>query len=72
MKSSKRARVKHIFGFIETSIKGSYIHTIGEASAKVNIGITNLTYNICKEEQLGINIFTGNSCFQSVKFNRYL
>lgn len=57
IKSSKRARVEHIFGFIETSMKGTYIRTIGIARAKVNIGITNLTYNICRAVQLGINMF---------------
>ena len=57
IKSSKRARVEHIFGFIETSMKGAHIRTIGMARAKVNIGITNLTYNICRAVQLGINMF---------------
>lgn len=60
-KSSKRARVEHIFGFIETSMKGTYIRTIGMTRAKVNIGITNLTYNICRAVQLGINMFTAAS-----------
>ena len=67
IKSSKRARVEHIFGFIETSMKGTYIRTIGMARAKVNIGITNLTYNICRAVQLGINMFTKDKCVQSVK-----
>ena len=71
IKSSKRARVEYIFGFIETSMKGTYIRTVGMARAKVNIGITNLTYNICRAVQLGINMFSGDSCVQSVKFNRY-
>jgi IS5 family transposase len=31
VKSSKRARVEHIFGFIEMSMKGTYIRTIGMA-----------------------------------------
>jgi len=68
-KSSKRARVEHIFGFIETSMKGTYIRTIGMARAKVNIGITNLTYNICRAVQLGINMFTGHICVQSLKIS---
>lgn len=62
IKSSKRARVEHIFGFIETNMKGTYIRTIGIARAKVNIGITNLTYNICRAVQLGINMFTMDRC----------
>lgn len=66
IKSTKRARVEHIFGFIETSMKGTYICTIGIARAKVNIGITNLTYNICRAVQLGINMFTNESYVQSL------
>ncbi|MEP7171120.1 MAG: transposase [Bacteroidota bacterium] len=65
IKSSKRARVEHIFGFIETNMKGTCIRTIGIARAKVNIGITNLTYNICRAVQLGINMFTVDTCVQS-------
>lgn len=64
IKSSKRARVEHIFGFIETNMKGTCIRTIGMARAKVNIGITNLTYNICRAVQLGINMFTVDKCVQ--------
>lgn len=64
IKSSKRARVEHIFGFIETSMKGTYIRSIGIARAKVNIGLTNLTYNICRSVQLGINMFTKDTCVQ--------
>jgi len=69
VKSSKRARVEHIFGFIETSMKGTYIRTIGMARAKVNIGITNLTYNICRAVQLGINMFNVDNSVQTVKSN---
>lgn len=64
VKSSKRARVEHIFGFIEMSMKGTYIRTIGIARAKVNIGITNLTYNICRAVQLGIKMFSAKSSVQ--------
>ena len=63
IKSSKHARVEHIFGFIEMSMKGMYIRTIGMARAKVNIGITNLTYNICRAVQLGINMFSEDFVF---------
>jgi IS5 family transposase len=70
-KSTKRARVEHIFGFIETSMKGTYIRTIGMARAKANIGITNLTYNICRAVQLGINMFSGDNSVQTVKSNGY-
>jgi IS5 family transposase len=53
-KSKVRARVEHIFGFIENSMNGSYIRTIGIARAKAKIGLMNLTYNICRCFQLKI------------------
>lgn len=55
-KSKVRARVEHIFGFVENSMKGSLIRTIGIARAQMNIGLTNLTYNICRAVQLKINM----------------
>ena len=55
-KSKVRARVEHIFGFMENSMKGSWIRTIGIARAKMNIGLTNLVYNICRAVQLKINM----------------
>ena len=67
IKSTKRARVEHIFGFIETSMKGASIRSIGMARAKVNIGITNLTYNICRAVQLGINMFKQDNYVLPVK-----
>lgn len=45
-KSKTRARVEHIFGFIENSMNGSFIKCIGKTRAKLNIGLMNLTYNI--------------------------
>jgi IS5 family transposase len=45
VKSKTRARVEHVFGFIENSMNGSSIKTIGIERAKVNIGMMNLTYN---------------------------
>jgi len=56
-KSKVRARVEHIFGFMENTMKGSLIRTIGIARAKMNIGLTNLTYNICRAVQLKINMY---------------
>jgi len=56
-KSKIRARVEHIFGFIENTMKGTLIRTIGIARAKINIGLTNLTYNICRAVQLKINMY---------------
>ena len=55
-KSKYRARVEHIFGFVQTSMKGTYIHSIGIARARVVIGLTNLTYNICRAVQLNLNM----------------
>lgn len=51
-KSKVRARVEHIFGFIENSMKGSFIRTIGIARAKTTIGLMNLTYNLCRFTQI--------------------
>lgn len=55
-KSKYRVRVEHIFGFMENSMHGSYMRIIGIARARVVIGLTNLTYNICRAVQLGINM----------------
>ena len=46
VKSKTRVRVEHVFGFIENSMNGSLIKTIGIKRAKVNIGMMNLTYNL--------------------------
>jgi len=51
-KSKVRARVEHIFGFIENSMNGSYIRCIGIIRAKTTIGLMNLTYNLCRFTQL--------------------
>lgn len=51
-KSKTRARVEHIFGFVENSMHGSIVRTIGIARAKAKIGMMNLTYNICRCVQL--------------------
>jgi len=53
-KSKTRVRVEHIFGFVENSMHGSFIRTIGIARAKAKIGMINLTYNICRCVQLKI------------------
>jgi len=52
-KSSIRVRIEHIFGFIENSLKGSFIRSIGKEMAEVNIGLMNLTYNIFRVMQTG-------------------
>jgi IS5 family transposase len=55
-KSKTRVRVEHIFGFVENSMNGSFIRTIGMARAKAKIGMMNLTYNICRCVQLKITV----------------
>ena len=58
-KSRIRVRVEHIFGFVENSMKGSFIRTIGLVRAKAKIGMMNLTYNICRCTQLKIVVSMG-------------
>ena len=58
-KSRTRARVEHLFGFVENSMNGSFVRTIGIAMAKAKIGMMNLTYNICRCVQLKIVVAMG-------------
>lgn len=58
-KSRTRVRVEHIFGFVENSMNGSFIRTIGITRAKAKIGMMNLTYNICRCVQLKIVVSMG-------------
>lgn len=51
-KSKVRARVEHVFGFIENSMSGSFIKTIGKKRAEAVIGLMNLTYNLFRAIQL--------------------
>src|ERR1019366_3362155 len=51
-KSKVRVRVEHIFGFVENSMNGSFIKTIGIKRAKATIGLMNLTYNMFRKVQL--------------------
>ena len=51
-KSKVRVRVEHLFGFIENSLNGSFIRSIGENSSAAIIGLINLTYNMFEFEQL--------------------
>jgi IS5 family transposase len=67
-KSRIRARVEHIFGFVETSMHGSYMRCIGIKRAKVVIGLTNLVYNICRAVQLKINMFE-EKCVQKLELS---
>lgn len=51
-KSKIRARVEHVFGFIEGSMNKFYLHCIGIKRATATIGLINLTYNMFRYEQL--------------------
>jgi IS5 family transposase len=51
-KSKVRVRIEHIFGFIENSMNGSTIKTIGIKRAKALIGLMNLTYNLFRKVQV--------------------
>lgn len=47
-----RKRVEHVFGFMENSMGGKFIRTIGLLRARAKIGLMNLGYNLCRYEQL--------------------
>jgi IS5 family transposase len=51
-KSKFRARVEHVFGFMEISMKKMYIHSIGKIRAEGIIGLMNLTYNLLRSIQI--------------------
>jgi len=51
-KSKIRARVEHIFGFMENSMNCMYLYSIGIKRAKTVIGLMNLTYNMFRKIQL--------------------
>ena len=51
-KSRTRARVEHIFGFVENSMNGSTVRTIGLIRAKAKIGMMNLIYNVSRYVQI--------------------
>lgn len=52
IKSKTRARVEHVFGFMEQSMRGLYIWSVGLPRATGILGLINLTYNIFRYEQL--------------------
>jgi transposase, IS5 family len=47
-KSHVRVRVEHVFGHIETSMRGCYVRTIGMVRAKAKIGLETIAYNISR------------------------
>jgi hypothetical protein len=58
-KSKTRARVEHVFGFMEQSIacpdysgNGLAVKSVGIARASGIIGLINLTYNLFRYEQV--------------------
>lgn len=51
-KSKFRARIEHVFGFMEMSMKRMYIHSIGLVRAEGIIGLMNLTYNLLRSIQI--------------------
>ncbi|MFM5970044.1 MAG: IS5 family transposase, partial [Dolichospermum sp.] len=51
-KSKTRARVEHVFGFMEQSMNGLFIKSIGIVRATGIIGLINLTYNLFRYEQI--------------------
>lgn len=52
IKSKIRARVEHVFGFMEQSMHGLCIKSIGIVRATGIIGLINLTYNLFRYEQI--------------------
>lgn len=56
-KSKVRARVEHVFGFMEQSMNGLFLRSVGIKRATGIIGLMNLTYNLFRFEQvLRLNI----------------
>lgn len=61
-KSKTRARVEHVFGFMEQSMNGLAVKSVGIARASGIIGLINLTYNLFRYEQvIRLNIMQTNS-----------
>ena len=55
-KSKTRVRVEHIFGFMENSMHGMYIHCRNQVRAAAAIGLMNLTYNLFRLVQLDVEL----------------
>lgn len=51
-KSKTRVRIEHAFGFMEQSMNGLFVRSIGIKRAKGIIGLINFTYNLFRYEQL--------------------
>jgi len=50
-KSKTRARVEHVFGFMEQGMNGLCLRSVGMVRATGIIGLINLTYNLFRYEQ---------------------
>ncbi|MGB0880376.1 MAG: transposase [Polaribacter sp.] len=51
-KSKTRARVEHVFGFMENSMNKLYVRSIGMKRATGFVGLVNLVYNLFRYEQV--------------------
>jgi IS5 family transposase len=51
-KSNVRARIEHVFGFVEKTMGGPNLRCIGKIRATGIIGLMNLTYNLFRFEQI--------------------
>jgi len=51
-KSKTRARVEHVFGFMEQSMNGLIVKSVGIKRATNIIGLINITYNLFRYEQI--------------------
>lgn len=51
-KSKTRARVEHVFDFMEQSMNGLFVRSVGITRATGIIGLINLTYNLFRYEQV--------------------
>ncbi len=52
IKSKIRARVEHVIGFMEQSMNGLALKSVGVTRATGIIGLINLTYNLFRYEQM--------------------
>ncbi|MDR1673207.1 MAG: transposase [Bacteroidales bacterium] len=50
--SKARGRVERIFGFVTQNRNDFYLYCIGLKRATGQIGLINLTYNLCRYEQI--------------------
>ena len=51
-KSKTRARIEHVFGFMENTMKVTRLRAVGKKRIAGIVGLINLTYNICRYVQL--------------------